>query len=68
MHSFTEWMVSKKVIGDRLKFMKWYDLEKMKSTMFDLQDELIKYCKEDVNILSQACMCCREIFNPMLEV
>lgn len=42
--------------SDRNRFLKWYDDEKKKNEIFDNKSELIKYCKQDVNILRLACL------------
>lgn len=42
--------------GDRKKFLSWYEDEQNKNVIFDNKKEIIKYCKQDVNILRLACL------------
>jgi hypothetical protein len=48
---------------DREQFLKWY--EQNRSTKFDLQKELLKYCRSDVDILRRCCLRFRELFMDM---
>jgi hypothetical protein len=45
---------------DREKFERWYKEQKDKR-MFDFKEELIRYCKNDIEILSQCLMKFREV-------
>ena len=44
----------------REAFLQWYD--KNKNTRFDFQEELLKYCCNDVDILRKACLELRKLF------
>ncbi len=44
------------------QFLKWYDAEKKKGEVWDLQKELLKYCVNDVDILRRCCMQFRSMF------
>lgn len=44
----------------RCKFLEWY--EKHKLDRFDLQKELVEYCRSDVDILVKACLQFRKMF------
>ena len=46
----------------RADFMKWYEAEVQKGVEFDLDAELLRYCRLDVKILEQACVKFRELF------
>ena len=46
--------------AERDNFMTWY--EEHRGDTFDIQDELLKYCKTDVNILRKACLTFRQLF------
>ena len=46
--------------NERESFTKWYN-ENIQSP-FDMQTELVKYCKSDVDILRKACIKFRELF------
>ena len=46
----------------RADFMKWYKAEVQKGVEFDLDAELLRYCRLDVKILEQACVKFRELF------
>ncbi|KAK5647970.1 hypothetical protein RI129_002862 [Pyrocoelia pectoralis] len=41
-------------------FLKWYD--EHKQDVFDMQRDLVEYCRSDVDILKRACMKFREMF------
>lgn len=46
---------------DRKKLLEWYTCERNKDVIFNNKEELLKYCKEDVNILRNACLKFRAI-------
>ena len=46
----------------RDKFIKWYIEQLNNNYEFNFKDELIKYCKLDVEILYRGCRCYRDIF------
>jgi hypothetical protein len=43
------------------KFKQWYDHEKSLNKVFNLKDEMIKYCRQDVQILSKGVLSFRKI-------
>ncbi|XP_073497547.1 uncharacterized protein [Phyllobates terribilis] len=45
---------------EKEEFLKWHEEQKKKNEVFDFQVELKKYCKQDVEILRQACICFRK--------
>ena len=47
---------------DRTKFLKWYDLKKTNGAIFNMHDEMLQYCTNDVKILQQACLKFRDIY------
>ena len=47
---------------ERNKFLEWYNDQKILGYIFDFQKEILKYCKQDVNILRLACLAFRETF------
>jgi hypothetical protein len=47
-------------IDDRNKFMTWYETHK--NDRFDFQEELLAYCRSDVDILRRCCLKFREDF------
>jgi len=40
-------------------FLQWY--ESNKNNTFDFEEEMLQYCRSDVDILRQACLCYREL-------
>lgn len=40
----------------REKFMTWYRQKVSENTVFDFQEELLKYCKSDVKLLKEGCL------------
>ncbi|XP_072043050.1 uncharacterized protein [Amphiura filiformis] len=44
------------------RFMDWHAAEKEKGLTWDLQEELLKYCVRDVDILRRCCMKFRDMF------
>jgi len=57
---------------ERESFIAWYNEESAKNTVFDFDAEIVKYCKQDVEILRLACLKFREGFmkfgvDPFLE-
>lgn len=41
---------------ERKRFLEWYNVEKCNGIIFNNKNELIKYCRQDVNILRLACI------------
>lgn len=54
--------------GERAKFIEWYECEVSKNEPFNNKNELLKYCREDVNILRNACLKFRDILYGLTEV
>ena len=48
------------IVEENAKFHNWYKEQKNKT--FDLQTELLMYCKSDVDILVKSCLKFRELF------
>ena len=48
--------VNRMMPSAREAFFKWYDEEVAKGVEFDFDAELLRYCRQDVNILEQACV------------
>ena len=47
---------------ERENFLEWYNDQKKHGYIFEFQKEILKYCKQDVNILRLACLAFRETF------
>ena len=47
-------------VDENKKFMIWHDSQKEK--VLNLKNELLEYCKSDVNILASACLSFRSLF------
>ncbi|XP_052778720.1 uncharacterized protein LOC128216186 [Mya arenaria] len=52
-------------IDKRLEFLAWYDIHKKDA--FDLQYELLKYCRSDVDILRKCCLKFRKLFQEITQ-
>jgi len=48
--------------AEREKFLTWYNEKKQANYVFGFKKEILKYCKDDVNILRQACLAFRKSF------
>lgn len=53
---------------DRQKLLEWHASELTKNIVFNNKNELLKYCKEDVNILRKACLKFRSILYELTEI
>lgn len=53
---------------DREKLLAWYGSELNENVLFNNREELLKYCKEDVNILRNACLKFRALLFDTTEV
>lgn len=53
---------------DRSKFIQWYNSEKSENKFFNNKQELIAYCKQDVNILRLACLKFRSLLFELTSV
>ena len=49
-------------VEKRKKFEEWYEDRRVKGEVFDYQEELLRYCISDVDILQRACGAFRELF------
>ncbi|XP_072763722.1 uncharacterized protein [Anoplolepis gracilipes] len=49
-------------VKEREKFLAWHSEMTRANYMFDFQREILDYCRNDVDILRQACMAFRKIF------
>ena len=49
-------------VNEHIDFTQWYNTFKANNSIYNLKNELIKYCKQDVDILRRACMNFRSIF------
>ncbi|KYN16238.1 hypothetical protein ALC57_11508, partial [Trachymyrmex cornetzi] len=47
---------------EREHFIKWHDDMTQSGFIFDFQREIVKYCRNDVDILRRACLAFRKIF------
>ena len=48
-------------VGERTAFLEWHE-NTYSNYVFDFQEEIVEYCKTDVEILRRACIRFREIF------
>ena len=46
----------------REKFMAWHQEQVENNYVFDFQEEILKYCRSDVDILAECCKLYREMF------
>ena len=49
-------------VKEREEFLVWYEEKKASGTIFDFEKELVRYCRDDVNILRLACSVFRKNF------
>ena len=49
-------------VEERSKFLTWYEEQVNNGYVFNFQEEIVKYCKQDVEILRRACLAFRENF------
>lgn len=54
--------------ADRAKLLDWYNQKKQQNYLFDNKMELLMYCREDVNILRNACLKFRSIMYELTKV
>ena len=47
---------------ERAKFLKWYNDQVSENYIFDIKEEILKYCRSDVDILRRGIMKLREDF------
>ena len=55
-------------VEERRKFMEWYEQEAATCTSYNNQEELLKYCMQDVALLRQGCLLFRKEFLELTEV
>ena len=48
--------------GEREAFMAWHDEQVANNYRYDFREEIIKYCRSDVDILRKCCLLYREMF------
>ncbi|XP_070171144.1 uncharacterized protein, partial [Polyergus mexicanus] len=48
--------------SERERFLAWHTDMTRKNTVFDFQQEIVRYCRTDVDILRRACIAFRKIF------
>jgi len=53
---------------DRKKLLEWHVDQSSKNVIFNNKEELLKYCREDVNILRKACLKFRSILYTLTDV
>ncbi len=58
----SDYGVDKMKPAEKLKFESWYDDQLKKGAVFNMQNEIVKYCRSDVEILRQGCLKFRDIF------
>ncbi|XP_020297865.1 uncharacterized protein LOC109862281 [Pseudomyrmex gracilis] len=47
---------------ERERFLSWHAEQTCKNAVFDFQRKIVRYCRNDVDILRQSCMAFRKIF------
>ena len=52
-------------IKDRERFLTWYNEQSTSGCKFNFQNEIVKYCKQDVQILRLACLAFRKTFRKL---
>ena len=54
--------------GDRTKFYAWHNELKDSNYIFNFQEEILKYCRSDVDILRRCCLEFRELFRSVTDI
>ena len=54
--------------GDRARFYIWHDSSRANDYVFDFQEEILKYCRSDVDILRRCCLEFRELFRSVTDI
>ena len=54
--------------SDRTKFYTWYNELKANNYIFNFQEEILKYCRSDVDILRRCCLEFRELFSSVTNI
>jgi len=53
-------------LDERARFMQWH--QEQKGKLFSNKDELLAYCMDDVNVLTQACCAFRNLFLKLVKM
>ena len=53
---------------DREAFLAWHTSKKENNYVFNFQEEIVSYCRSDVDILRRCCMECRELFHDITDI
>ena len=54
--------------GEREAFMAWHDEQVANNYRYDFREEIIKYCRSDVDILRKCCLLYREMFRKETDI
>ena len=54
--------------GEREAFMAWHDEQVANNYRYDFREEIIKYCRSDVDILRKCCLLYREMFRDETDI
>ena len=54
--------------GERAAFMAWHDEQVANNYRYDFRQEIIKYCRSDVDILRKCCLLYREMFRKETDI
>ena len=54
--------------SDRLAFLEWHKEQRRADYVFDFKEEIVKYCRSDVDILRRCCMEFRELFRSVTDI
>ena len=54
--------------GERDAFITWYDEQVANNYRYDFREEIIKYCRSDVDILHRCCLQYREMFRKETDI
>ena len=54
--------------GDRARFYIWHDSSRANDYVFDFEEEILKYCRSDVDILRRCCFEFRELFRSVTDI
>ena len=54
--------------GEREAFMAWHDEQVANNYCYDFRQEIIKYCRSDVDILRKCCLLYREMFRKETDI
>ena len=54
--------------SDRKKFMEWHNGMRNSNYVFNFQEEIVAYCRSDIDILRRCCLELRELFHDVTEI